>query len=247
MTWETVILKFFIMGNITSILITANDNEDFKYIHNALNSQNDLNIIGVENDETNTIIKSERLKPDVLIFDLKPPGIDGVELAPIIHRRSPSTGIIMMCDIDENDYAGKALRAGILGYLLRKADMNKILPAVKIVSLGGYYVSASIFLKALNTITLMKRFPGQFLETKDNYPAFSFTERNIVEQIAQGLSDDEIAFNLNLSAGTIRNCMSVIKRKTKQKSRIQAVIFSLIHGLIDIEQTGLWNFDKKAQ
>jgi DNA-binding NarL/FixJ family response regulator len=230
------------MGNTTSILITANDSEDFKCIHNALNSQNDLNIIGVESDESNTIIKSERLKPDVLIFDLIPSGIDGVELAPIIHRRSPSTGIIMMCDIDENDYAGKALRAGILGYLLRKDDMNKILPAVKIVSLGGYYISASILLKALNTITLVKRFPGRFLEIGDNYPVFSSTERNIIEYIVQGFSDDEIAFLLNLSAGTVRNYMAVIKRKTKQKNRIQAVLFSIIHGLVSMERTGLLNY-----
>jgi DNA-binding NarL/FixJ family response regulator len=227
------------MGSAINILITANDNEDFKCIHNALNSQNDLNIIGVENDETNTIIKSERLKPDVLILDLKPSEIDGTELAPIIHRRSPSTGIIMMCDIDEDDYAGKAIRAGILGYLLRKADMNKILPAVKIVSLGGYFISASILLKALNTIMLINRFPGQFLEMKDKYPVFSSTERNIVELIAQGFSDDEIADKLNLSAGTIRNYITVIKRKTKQKNRIQVVLFSLIHGLVSIEQTGL--------
>jgi len=230
------------MGNTTSILITANDNEDFKYIHNAINSQNDLNIIGVESDESNTIIKSERLKPDVLIFDLIPSGIDGVELAPIIHRRSPSTGIIMMCDIEENDYAGKALRAGILGYLLRKADMNKILPAVKIVSLGGYFISASILLKTLNTITMIKRFPGQFLEINDNSPVFSSAERNIVEHIVQGFSDDEIAFRLNLSAGTIRNIMTVVIKKTKQRNRLCAVLFSLVHGLVSIEHTGLLNY-----
>jgi DNA-binding NarL/FixJ family response regulator len=225
-----------------NILITTNDNDDFKCIINSLNSQNDLKIIGVENDETGAIIKSEQLKPDVLILDLAPSKIDEAELAPIIHRRSPSTAIIMMCDIDENDYAGKALRAGILGYLIRKADMDKILPVVKIVSMGGYYISASIMKKAINRITLMERFPGQFLENKEKYAVFSSTERNIVEYIAQGLSDDEIASNLNLSTGTIRNYMSVIKHKTKQKNRIRAVIFSLIHGLISIEQTGLWNY-----
>jgi len=230
------------MQNITSILITSNDDADVKCIHNALNSQNDLNIIGVERDESNTIIKSERLKPDVLIFDLKSSEIDVVKLAHIIHRRSPSTGIIMMCDIDENDYAGKALRAGILGYLLKKTDMNKILPTVKIVSLGGYYISASILLKALKKITLVKQFPGQFLEMNDNYPVFSSTERNIIEYFAQGLSDDEIACRLNLCAGTIRNKMCVIKKKTKQKKRICVVLFSLIHGLINIEHTGLLNF-----
>jgi two-component system response regulator NreC len=227
------------VGNTTSILITSNDNEDFKCILNSLNSQNGLNIIGVENDETNTIIKSERLKPDVLILNLLNPIIDEAELAPIIHRKSPDTAIIIICDKEENEYAGKAIRAGILGFLLRNEDMNKILPAVIIVSLGGYYISASITINAINSITLVKQFPGQFLKIKERYPLFSSTERNIVEYIAKGFSDDEIACNLHISTGTIRNYMTSIKNKTKQKNRVQAVIFSLVHGLISIEQTGL--------
>jgi DNA-binding NarL/FixJ family response regulator len=223
------------MGEIINVLLTTGNDEDRDLIITTMTMQDDIRIIGVEDDEAGMLIKAERLKPDVLIIDLQPPGIDAPALAPIIHRRSPGTSIIIICDRDENDYAGTAIRAGISGYLLRNTDMNKILPAVKIVSLGGYYISASITLKAINTITLMKKFPGQFLEIKKKYPVFSSTERNIVEYIAQGLSDDEIANNLNLSTGTIRNCMAAIKHKTKQKNRIQAVIFSLVHGLVNID------------
>jgi len=225
------------MGGTISILITSNDNENFQHILDSLNMQNGLNIIGVENDETDTIIKSERLKPDVLILDLMQSVIDGTELAPIIHRKSPDTAIIMICDKDENEYAGKALRAGILGYLLRNADMNKILHAVRIVSLGGYFISTSITNKIIKTITLVKQFPGQFLENKGKYPEFSSTERNIVEYIAKGFSDDEIADYLHLSTGTIRNYMIAIKHKIKTNNRIQTVIFSLVHGLISLEET----------
>ena len=226
------------MGNITSILIASNNNEDFQCILSSLNRQKGFNIIGVENDETDTIIKSERLKPDVLILNLMQSVIDGTELAPIIHRRSPDTAIIMICDKDENEYAGKALRAGILGYLLRNTDMNKILLAVRIVSLGGYFISASITTKIINTITLVKQFPGQFLENREKCPKFSSIERNIVEYIAKGFSDEKIASYLNLSTGTIRNCMATIKQKTKTNNRVHAVIFSLVHGLISLEETG---------
>jgi len=226
------------LGNTTNVLVTSNDNEGFQCIVNSLDSQNGLNIIGVENDETDTIIKSERLKPDVLILDLMQSVMDGAELAPIIHRRSPDTAIIMICDKDENEYAGKALRAGILGYLLRNTDMNKILLAVRIVSLGGYFISASITTKIINTITLVKQFPGQFLENWKKYPEFSSTERNIVEYIAKGFSDDEIANYLHLSTGTIRNYITAIKQKTKTNNRVHAVIFSLVHGLISLEETG---------
>jgi DNA-binding NarL/FixJ family response regulator len=225
------------MRNSTSILITANDNEDFKNILNSLNRQNGLNIIGVENDETNTIIKSEQLKPDVLILDLMQPLVDGAELAPIIHRRSPNTAIIMICDKDENEYARKALRAGILGFLLRSADMNKILPVVKIVSMGGYYISASIIKRASDPITVINQFPYRFNSGKGKNLFFlSPVERCIISEIARGLSDEEIAGHLNYSAGTIRNCVTAIKRKTKLKNRTEIVVFSLVYGLIDIEQ-----------
>jgi len=230
------------MGNTTSILLTSNDNENFQCILASLNSQSGLNIIGVENDETDTIIKSERLKPDVLILDLLQSVIDGTELAPIIHRKSPDTAIIMICDKDENEYAGKALRAGILGYLLRNADMNKILHAVRIVSLGGYFISASITTNIIKTITLMKQFPGQFLENWKKHPDFSSTERNIVEYIAKGFSDDEIAGFLNLSTGTIRNYVAAIKNKTKTKNRVHTAVFSLIHGLISLDEIGPMGF-----
>jgi DNA-binding NarL/FixJ family response regulator len=224
------------MGNATSILITANNNEDLKNILASLNSQKGLNIIGIENDETNTIIKSERLKPDVLILNLLNPVIDEAELAPIIHRRSPDTAIIIICDKDENEYAGKALRAGIHGYLLRNTDMNKILPVVKIVSLGGYYISASIAVRAFNSTAFTGPFSEQ--EIKQNNAFFTPAERGIVTDLAQGYSDMEIAKHLNFSAGTIRNYLMIIKRKIKSKNRIQIVIFSLVHGLISLKQTG---------
>jgi len=230
------------VGNTTSILITSNDSEDFKNIFDSINSQKGLNIIGVENDETNTIIKSERLKPDVLILDLMHPIIDGAELAPIIHRRSPDTAIIMICDKDENEYVRKALKAGISGFLLKKADMNKLLSVVRIVNMGGYYISASIIKRALDSITVINQFQGRYINNQNNRNRFflSPVERCIIGEIAQGLSDEEIAVHLNYSAGTVKNCVTAIKRKTKLKNRTEIVIFSLVYGLIDLEQLDLW-------
>jgi DNA-binding NarL/FixJ family response regulator len=228
------------MGNAISIFITSDDNEDIKCILDSLNSQNGLNIIDVENNETNTIIKSERLKPDVLILDLLQPVIDGTELAPIIHRRSPDTAIIMICDKDENEYAGKALRAGMLGFLLRNTDMSKILSVVKIVSMGGYYISASVVIRAFNTTAFTNQFSMQ--EIRQNRTFFTPAERSIVTYLAHGYSDMEIAKNLNFNTGTIKNYLTAIKRKIKLKNRVQIVVFSLIHRLINIEQTGFLKY-----
>jgi len=222
------------MGDIIRILVASSFEEDRARIIAALSGQDDLNIAGIEKDETGAIIKSECLQPDILILDLQLSGISGNELAPIIHRRSPSTAIVMLCDKDEVSYAGLALRAGISGFLLKGVDTNILVPVVKIVSSGGYYVSASITIRVFNTVTSHGQFPNQAQKAQSLF--FSPAERCIIIDIASGLSDDEIARHLNYSIGTVRNCITVIKRKTKLKSRVQIVIYSIINGLINISQ-----------
>ena len=216
-----------------SIFVTLRHDEDCKRILAALSDQNDFRIAGVEKDESGTIIKSARLKPDVLILDLQPPGMGGNELAPIIHRRSPSTAIVMMCDKDEGNYAWLALKAGISGFLLKEVDTDKLVPVIKIVSYGGYYISTPIIIRIFETLTLM----GQFPEQAKSFRLFlSPAERGIITEIARGFSDEEISKRLHFSTGTIRNCLTAIKRKTRLKNRAQIVSYSLVNGLINPEQ-----------
>ena len=227
------------MKNEISIFVTSADDEECKRILAILSEQNDFRIAGVEKDESGAIIKSERLKPDVLVLDLPPPGMGADELAPIIHRRSPETAIIMLCDKDEEIYAGLALRAGISGFLLKEKDTDKLVPVIKIVFYGGCYISASILIRVFNAATFTNSFPGRIIEQKNSRQILSPTERCIVTGIAQGLPDKEIAKRLHYSAGTIRNCVTAIKRKTKLKNRVQIVVHSLVYGLISFEQLGL--------
>ena len=141
------------MDEEIEILVVSKKDTDRECILSILSSQNDLKVIGIEKDETGAIIKSERLQPDVIILDMQKPGLDGVELAPIIHRRSPSTSILMISDIDESEYAGKAIKAGILGFLFRKTDMDALIHAIRIVNLGGFYISPSVTIRALDMVS----------------------------------------------------------------------------------------------
>jgi len=203
-----------------------------------LSAQNDFHIAGIEKDETGTIIKSERLQPDILILDIQPKGMSGEELAPIIHRRSPSTAIIMLSDKDDENYARLALKAGILGYLLKEKDTDILASVVKIVFSGGYYISASIINRFFSKTAFMRQFSEQ--ENGQDNTFFSPAERSIVTDLAQGYSDTEIAKHLNFSKGTIKNYLTAIKRKINLKNRIQIVVFSLLFGLIRMEQLDIW-------
>jgi len=226
------------ISNFINILITSKHNEDCNRILAVLSAQNDFHIAGIEKDETGTIIKSERLQPDILILDIQPQGMGGEELAPIIHRRSPSTIIIMLSDRDDENYARLAIKAGISGYLLKEKDTDILASVVKIVFSGGYFISASIINRFINTTAFTGQFPEQ--ETGQNYTLFSQAERSIVTDLARGYSDTEIANHLNFSKGTIKNYLTAIKNKLKLKNRIQIVVFSLLFGLIRLENLDIW-------
>jgi len=222
------------METIINIFVASGNDENCRRILNTLSEQNDFRIAGVEKDEAGTIIKAAQLKPDVLVLDLQPPGMSGEELAPIIHRRSPSTAIIMLCDKDEDNYACAALKAGISGFLLKDVDTDKLAPVVKIVSSGGYYISASIITRVFSDLMIKKKLSERYYNNLGRF--YTATERIIITDIARGISDEEIANHLNYNIGTIRNCLTNIRRKTKLKDRVQIVIFSLLHGLINIDQ-----------
>jgi len=111
-----------------------------------------------------------------------------------------------------------------------------LVPIVRIVSSDEYFISASIIIRVFNIV--MFQLSEQAWQRHCSF--FSPAERSIITDIARGFSDEEIARHLNYSTGTIRNCLTAIKRRVRLKNRMQIVIFSLFYGLINIHQLGPW-------
>jgi len=228
------------MENMASILIAARKEESRKMITDALTNLSDFINPDVIIDETDAIIKTDRLKPNVIILDLELSAEYGTNIIRIIHRRSPSSAIIVFDEeMKDEDFACSALNAGVSGFLIKAEDINKLELIVKIILSGGKYVSTSIIDKVFNAVSLINQFPGQFMEV--SHPVFTPAERCIITDLAKGYSDDEIAEDLHLSKGSIRNIITAIRRKTKMKSRIGIVVFSLVYGLIRLDDFGMWN------
>ncbi|GHV95025.1 DNA-binding response regulator [Spirochaetia bacterium] len=229
-----------------NVVAICSKNEDQEQISNLLSAHEDFQIAGVGKDGYDALQTAEKLKPNVVVMDLLLPDIDGFELAPIIKRKSPNTGLVVLSSLNENHYAGRAIKAGIAGYLLKPADMGKLAASIKIVFSGSYYISAPIIDRVFCAISFLRYFPGQneelancWFNYKINHQAFSSAERGIITLMTQGLTDDEIADDLHLSPGTLRNYLSAIKRKMGVKTRIQIVIYALKYGLVNFNQINM--------
>jgi two-component system nitrate/nitrite response regulator NarL len=225
------------MNNLINVLVAYRNNEDRKDILSGLPEQ-DFFIVDMEKDEAGTIIRSERFKPDVLILDLYLSEMNNLELVRIIRRRSPSTAIVILCEKDEGNFACLAIKAGASGFLLKNEDIDKLALVAKIVFSGGCYISASITARVFGEVSFSNQFPGQI--TEQHHSVFSPVERGIVTDLANGLSDNQIAKHLNYSAGSIKNIVTAMKRRTKLKNRIQIVVFALVCGLLRFEHLWVW-------
>jgi len=225
------------MSNIPRVLIVSRYDEDQKNILAVLGEQ-DFFIVGVEKDEASAIIKSERLKPDVLILDLQLSVMNYSQLARIIRRRSPSTAVIILSET-EDKFSFHALQAGISGFLLKKEDINKLALVVKLIFMGGYFINTSVTSGVFRKAAKINQFPQQ--ADQFNHLILSPVERGIITYLANGLSDYQIAKHLNYSEGSIKNILTIIKRKTKMKNRTQVVVFALVSGFIFFEHLWMWN------
>jgi len=223
-----------------NILIAARHNDDRKRITESLSDQNDFFIAGAEKDESGVIIRSEQLKPDILIIDMDSIVINTTDIARMILRRSPSTAIIILSGKDAADEAAAAVKSGVSAFLHKNTDFNKLTNVIRIVYSGGSYVNDIILKKVFSGYAFFSQFPGQLISPPPN-EFFTPIEHSVISGLAMGYSDEEIADDLHLGVGSVRNCIFCIKRKTKLKNRVEIVLFSLMLGLTRLEDFNIWN------
>lgn len=220
------------------ILIFAKQKTDRDKIQSTLSKQDNFDILGMEKDDFGTILRSELLKPDVLIIDIQFTMAEAPNLARMIRGRSPSTKIIFLSSFCEVELVGFSFKAGVSAFLLKENDFDKLVLIVNLVSMSGCYISESINMKLINRVLLINQFPVQLTEIK--HELYTPAERCVVTAMASGYSDDDISDSLHLSPGTVKNCLTSVRKKIKLKSRIEIVIFSLVCGLIRLENPDFW-------
>jgi DNA-binding NarL/FixJ family response regulator len=221
-----------------TIAITSKYERDRKALAATLLEQEDFCIMSIGIDGYDALMAARTRRPDIIVMDFSMDDTHSLELAPLIKRHSPSTKLIVLCSPDEvsvrteKDIITQALKSGISGYLLKQKDFDSLALSIRSVFDGGLYIGKSFKTQALQNLAV----PAEICPAKTVLPPCSFTptEQGIFYGITCGRSDREIAKDLNMRIGSVRNCINRVKNKTGLKTRTQISVYALSAGIINI-------------
>lgn len=169
------------------------------------------------------------LQPDVVLMDIRMPGMDGVQATRRLVDRWPQARVIILTTFDDDAYIFDALRAGALGYLLKDISGPELAAAVREVARGGALIQPSVTRKVLAEFSRLA--PERALDETALAEPLSTREREILKGITRGLTNKEIAGRLNLTEGTVKNYVSAIFQKLGVQDRTQAALRARDMGL----------------
>jgi len=193
-------------------------------IRMLVDSQPDLRIIGEAGDGREAIALVEREKPDIVLMDIRMPVMDGLEATAEILKKPDPPKIVMLTTFDLDEAAARAIRQGASGFLLKDADPEFLLAAIRGVHAGSSVIAASQTRDLFAQHAERKRVPEEFEQLTDR-------EKEIFALAARGLSNGEIATAEFLSEATVKTHISRILAKLQLRDRVQLVVFAYDHGL----------------
>ena len=206
-------------------LAIADDDELIREsINIILSKDEDIEIVGLAKNgrELLNLLLNERV--DVALVDVRMPELNGVEATLEITKRV-DTKVLILSTFDEDEYINLAFKNGAKGYLLKNTNPRKIIEAIKMVHSGSGVIQEEVLEKIKNTLNFGKD------ESKIDKSLFTERELEIMEAIAEGLSNKEISKKLFISEGTVKNYITTIFQKTNLSHRTQIAIYYLKGGI----------------
>lgn len=215
-------------GNNKLRILLADDHPMFcEGLIASLQSVTQFEVVGQASDGEQAVRMAEALQPDVILMDVNMPVLNGIEAARDIISQSPHIGILMLTMFDDDSSVFAAMRAGARGYLLKGANKQEIVRAIEVVTSGEVIFGSSI---ARKMMYYFERMTGK-ASAHPLLPKLTEREREILERIASGLTNAEIARKLGLTLKTVRNHVSNILNKLQVVDRSQAILLAKEAGL----------------
>jgi DNA-binding NarL/FixJ family response regulator len=200
----------------------------------VLESQPDLTVIGEAADGAAAVTRTAELDPDVVLMDVRMPGVDGITATREIVRGSPRSRVLILTTFDIDEYAFPGLKAGASGFLLKNVPPDDLLTAIRAVARGDAVVAPTVTRRLLDTVAdrLPDPAPDGGPPTTRGLHRLTERELEVLEKVAAGLSNAEIAGELVLSEATVKTHVGRILGKLELRDRVQAVVLAYETGLV---------------
>jgi DNA-binding NarL/FixJ family response regulator len=213
---------------VTRVLIADDDDLMRAGLAELLTADPDIDIVGQAATGRQAVDRACRLAPDVVLMDVRMPDLDGIVATRELSRTAPNLKVLILTTFEQDDYIFGALRAGASGFLLKRTRPEELIAAVHTIAAGDSLLSPSVTRRVIDR---MAQQPTPELADHANLDTLTPRERDVLELIARGLSNREIAATLVVEESTIRTHVKRILMKLNLRDRVQAVILAYESGL----------------
>lgn len=198
----------------------------------VLSTHEDIDVVGTASDGFEVLKCLESNVVDVILMDIRMPGMDGVMATKEVKSKYPDTKIIILTTFDDDDFVFSALRYGASGYLLKGVSMDELYKAIVTVNTGGAMINPDIATKVFSMFSKMQQNNYTIQVDEKDVETLRKPEWKVIQHVGYGLSNKEIAQKLFLSEGTVRNYLSSILSKLNLRDRTQLAIWAVESGLM---------------
>lgn len=218
------------MGVLTGILIVDDHLVVRKGVRALLMDADDMAVVGEAEDGLEAVSEARRLRPQVILMDLKLPRLDGVEAIRTILAEQPDVKVVVLTGTDGDEQILAAVEAGALGYLAKTSEPNDFLLAIRRVACGELWLPPRLTRKLLSQLKPAR--PGDGLAEP-----LTGRETGVLNLLAKGRTNQQIAQELNIAEATVRTHVSHILDKLGVSNRVEAALHALRAGVVTLEES----------
>ncbi len=210
------------------VLVVDDDDLMRAGLRSVLSSDDSLRVVGEAGDGRAAVERALELSPDVVLMDVRMPDLDGIAATRELLGVSPAVKVVILTTFEQDDYIFGALSAGASGFLLKRTRPEELIAAIQTIAAGDSLLSPSVTRRVIDR---MARQPAADTSVVQRLEALTPRERDVLELVARGLSNGEIAEALVIEESTVKTHMKRILTKLRARDRVQAVIFAYESGL----------------
>jgi DNA-binding NarL/FixJ family response regulator len=208
-------------------------------IANALSRERDLDVVGEAADGRSALEAAGMVSPNIVLMDLSLPAPGGLETTQRIRREFPATAVIVMAQDEDEESLFASIKAGAAAFVIKDISPDDLIHVIRRVSQGEFLINDKVFSKPAVASRVLKEFRELAVYGQEAQPIFaplSPREVEILDNIAQGMTNKQVAYALSISEQTVKNHMSSILRKLAVNDRTQAVVYAMRQGWIKMPE-----------